>query len=93
MILAMRASFVIVDAVVVIKIRIALQRCGLSGLQKPLLYSQSSRVRPRIILYTYILYKTMYTSGKKRTSFLVKTKYKENVENQKIEFYGILKGW
>ena len=45
--------------------------------------------RPRIIFYTYILYKTMCTSGKKEQAFLVKTKYKGNVENQKIEFWNL----
>ena len=52
-----------------------LQRCGLSGLQKPLLYLQSSWVRPRIVLC-----KTKEEKQKKRRSFFVKTKYKEKIE-------------
>ena len=51
-----------------------LQPCGLSELQKPHLYSQSPRVRPRIIFYTYILSKTMHTFDKKRTSFFCENK-------------------
>ena len=31
----------------------------------------------------------MYTLGKKEQAFLVKTKYKGNVENQKIEFWNL----
>ena len=31
----------------------------------------------------------MYTSGNKRTSLFVKTKYKRNVENQKMEFWNL----
>ena len=46
-----------------------LQRCGLSGLQKPLLYLQSSWVRPRIVLC-----KTKEENQKKRRSFFCENK-------------------
>ena len=75
----MCTSFVIVDAVVIIKIRIALLRQYFFNDEDSVdfrnrSYIQSSRVRLRIIFYGDILYKTMYTSFKKRTSFFVKTK-------------------
>ena len=62
------------------------QRCWLNWLQKPLIYSQSCRVRKIFIFYIYILYKTMYTSGKKKEkAFFVKTKYKGKIEFGNLE--------
>ena len=66
-----------------------LQRCGLSFFRTAPIFTLLSGKAKSYILYLYFIYKTMYTSDKKRTSFFVIRKYKGNVENQQIEFWNL----